>query len=297
MLFPTNFDSLFAQSKAHEMDPTELAIQSAIRDLETGVHKSQRKAADAHRVARSTLQERLHGRQSHAVAHQSQQRLTPEQEDFLADWILSENAHARPPSRPSVREMATRILRMNGDYEPLGQQWVPHFVARHPQVASIIGRSAVSVKTTAASHDTMHAFLELSACTRVELGVRYEDIRGIDETRVAPGVRTNAHMLAGYGEKKTNVDFAKDREWVSVIETTAVVGRRVQCLVILHGKHLQSTWFPAQGTPDWLYADTENGWTANCIGYEWLRRIFIPGSTPRSDRYRLLFSSATTSSL
>jgi hypothetical protein len=104
------------------MDPRELAIQSAIADLNSGVFTSQRKAAKAWGVPRSTLQERLHGRQPNAIAHSNQQRLTPEQEHFLVEWILEEDSRAQPPSHPRVREMATRILTMNGDYEPLGQQ-------------------------------------------------------------------------------------------------------------------------------------------------------------------------------
>jgi hypothetical protein len=85
------------------MDPREVAYNNAIRDLNVGVFKSQRQAAKAH-----------------AIAHQQQQRLTLEQEAFLVDWILDEDSRAQPPSHPRVREMATRLLRMNGDYEPLG---------------------------------------------------------------------------------------------------------------------------------------------------------------------------------
>jgi transposase len=103
------------------MDPRELAIQSAICDLNAGVFTSQRKAAKAYGVPRSTLQERINGRQPNAIAHQQQQRLTPEQERFLVDWILDEDLRAQPPSHPRVRDMATRILHINSNYEPLGQ--------------------------------------------------------------------------------------------------------------------------------------------------------------------------------
>jgi hypothetical protein len=67
------------------MDHREQAIESAIADLRRGVFSSQRKAADAYRIPRSTLQQRLNGRKPNAIAHSNQQRLTPEQETFLAD--------------------------------------------------------------------------------------------------------------------------------------------------------------------------------------------------------------------
>jgi hypothetical protein len=270
------------------MDARELAIQSAINDLNSGVFTSQRKAAQAWGVPRSTLQERINGRQPNATAHSNQQRLTPEQEHFLVEWILEEDSRAQPPSHPRVREMATRILHMNSDYEPLGQLWVPHFIARNPRVASIVGRTIESARTTAASHDTIRAFLELFEQTRIELGIQYEDIWNMDETGCALGVCTNSQVLASATKKKAYIKSPEDREWVSIIETISATGVKLQCLVIFKGKHLQSTWFPAQGIPNWLYTTSENGWTSNLIGCEWLQRIFIPNTSPSSGGHRLL---------
>jgi hypothetical protein len=42
----------------------------------------------------------------HAIAHYRQQRLTPEQEDFLVKWILEEDTRSQPPSHAHVGEMA-----------------------------------------------------------------------------------------------------------------------------------------------------------------------------------------------
>ena len=204
-MYTSNSDTALCQHDTLDMDPDELAIQSAILDLEAGVYKSQRKAAVANKIARSTLQGRLQGRQSHAVAHQNQQRLTPEQEDFLVDWIRAEDLRAQPPSRLRVREMATRILHMNGDFEPLGQLWVPHFVARNPRIASIVSRSIEGARTTATSHDTIQTFLELSNCTRVELRMQYKDIWNRDETRASLGVRMKAQVLVRYRKKKAYI--------------------------------------------------------------------------------------------
>ncbi|OWY49386.1 CENP-B protein [Alternaria alternata] len=202
------------------MDARELALQSAIADLTSGVYTSQRKAAQAWGVPRSTLQERLNRRQPNAIAHSNQQRLTPEQERLLADWILQEDSRAQPPSRSRVREIATQILRMNGDNKPLGQLWVPHFITRNPRIASIFGRSAESTRTTVALDETVRALRELLERTRIKL---------------------------------------EDREWVSIIETISATGTKLYRLVIFKGKHLQSTWFPDQDTLEWLYTTSENG--------------------------------------
>ncbi|XPS72644.1 hypothetical protein M3J07_004794 [Ascochyta lentis] len=102
------------------MDTREVAIQSAIADLNAGVFKSQRQAARAYGIPKSSLQSRLQGYQPHAIAHSNQQRLTPEQEEFLVEWILEEDSRAQPPSHPRVQEMASQILYINGDHKPLG---------------------------------------------------------------------------------------------------------------------------------------------------------------------------------
>ncbi|OAG20172.1 hypothetical protein CC77DRAFT_1070829 [Alternaria alternata] len=67
------------------MDAREQAIQLAIRDLESGVYTSQRAAAAAWGIPRSSLRARLAGRLPHAIAHQNQQRLSSVQEDFLVN--------------------------------------------------------------------------------------------------------------------------------------------------------------------------------------------------------------------
>jgi hypothetical protein len=103
------------------MDARELAINSAIAAFNAGVYPSLRKAAKALGVLRSTLQDRINGRQSHATAHLYQQRLTPEQEAFLVEWILNKDSRAQPLSHLCVQEMATRILCINGDTQPLRQ--------------------------------------------------------------------------------------------------------------------------------------------------------------------------------
>jgi hypothetical protein len=143
------------------MNPREHAIQSAISDLKSGVYTSQRKAAAAYGIPRSSLQHRLKGSAPHAIAYYQQQRLTLEQEDFLVKWILKEDARSQPPSHARVREIATQILKINGDHDRLGQRWISSFLTRQPRVSSIVGRSIEASRAEAASPAQIRAFLEL----------------------------------------------------------------------------------------------------------------------------------------
>jgi hypothetical protein len=88
---------------------TEESMQSAVANIRNGVFTSIRACAKAYGVPRSTLTDRLAHRDTLAITHQRQQRLTPEQEAFIVDWIL-------------IEDMAARVLAMNGDMAPLGKK-------------------------------------------------------------------------------------------------------------------------------------------------------------------------------
>jgi hypothetical protein len=114
------------------MDQRESMLQLALTDLESGKYTSIRQAAKAYNVPRSTLADRQHGKPLRSAAHEQQQRLTPAQEEFLTEWILEQDLQGFAPSHTRVREMAARILHMNGDIEPLGKAWVSKYIQRNP---------------------------------------------------------------------------------------------------------------------------------------------------------------------
>jgi hypothetical protein len=270
------------------MDAREAALQSAISDLNTGVYSSQRAAAKAYGIPRSTLSTRLNGVTNRRISHQHRQRLTPLQEDFLVDWILEEDARGYPPPHARAREMANRILRMNGDAQPVGKLWVSHFIKRQPRVASVIGRKIDAQRVEASTSDQLRAFLEHYEQTRERLGIQAENTYNMDETGIALGVCTNTRVLARASKKKADVKSPENREWVSIIECVSAIGRKLRCAVIFKGQSLQTTWFPAKSVPSWLYTTSENGWTSNAIGLEWLQRIFLPETAPADGQYRFL---------
>ena len=269
------------------MDTREAAIQAAIRDIDAGVFLSQRAAAKAYSIPQSTISTRIHGRQSNQASHVYQQRLTPEQEEFLVQWILEEDARAFPPSHARAREMANRILRMNGDHRPVGKHWMAAFLKRNTRVASVVGRKIEAARAEGATQEQIRAFLELFERTRVRLGIRTEDMWNMDETGKALGVCANTRVLASSQKKKAYHQSPETREWASIIECVSAMGKKLRCSVIFKGKNLQSTWFPAT-IPNWLYTTSENGWTSNAIGAEWLRRVFLPDTAPVDNCWRML---------
>lgn len=118
----------------------ENALQLALSDLKNGIYPSIRTAAEAYGVCRMSLGRRLQkSSQLPSIAHTYEQQLSPEQEEFLADWIIEEEEKECAPSHVRMRDMATRILEASGDPRPVGKKWVVPFLERNDNMASMIG--------------------------------------------------------------------------------------------------------------------------------------------------------------
>ena len=113
------------------MDSSEHAIKYAIKDLNDGVFTSQRKAAKKYKVPESTLRGRLAGIRERRISQQYYQRLCPEQVEYLANWILDEDARGCPPTHAHTQVLAGRILAARGDHKPLGKGWISSFLKRN----------------------------------------------------------------------------------------------------------------------------------------------------------------------
>jgi hypothetical protein len=103
-------------------DSHKVILQAAISDLNNGVFTSIQACAKAYNVPRSTLSNRLAHRPTCSMARQQQQRLSLEQEDFIAAWIIIEDSAGCPPTYARVQDMATQILQIGGDTAPLGKK-------------------------------------------------------------------------------------------------------------------------------------------------------------------------------
>jgi hypothetical protein len=247
------------------MDQRESMLQLALADLESGKYTSIREAAKAYNVPRSTLASRQNGILPRNAAHEQQQRLTPAQEEFLTDWILEQDLQGYAPSHTRVREMAARVLCMDGDPEPLGKAWVQKYIQRNPRVKSVIGRPIEAARVKGAQPDQIQEFYNRVDGVRREKKIRAENTWNMDEAGTALGVCTNSIVLGDSKKKRTYVQSPQDREWVSMTETVSATGRSIRPVIIFKGKSPQTTWFYHDKIPDWIYTTSENGWTSNRI--------------------------------
>ena len=70
-----------------------------------------------------------------------------------------------------------------------------------------------------------------------------------------------------------------NQEWVTIIECVSSKGISIPLVVILKAKEHQAAWYQEPGLPkDWVLTTSENGWTTDKIGLQWLKEVFEPWS-------------------
>lgn len=142
-------------------------VDDALRAYKSGDYKSYRTAARAFDVSRTTLTERANGRNPRNLSHEDQQILSAEEEKELVRWITRLTICGYPPKPYTTREMAEaiqtrRTLEINNlsatyvKYDQIGEQWVPRFLARHPELASVMPEQIDAARFTTKIKSQIH---------------------------------------------------------------------------------------------------------------------------------------------
>jgi hypothetical protein len=107
----------------------------------------------------------------------------------------------------------------------------------------------------------------------------------MDEKGIMMGFIGKVRVIVSKHDKKIYMTQPGNREWVSLIECISLDGRLTRPWVIFKAKQHQKAWFSA--FPEVHIGLSDNGWTDNEIGLEWLKKCFEP-ETRCGDEYRLL---------
>jgi hypothetical protein len=79
-----------------------------------------------------------------------------------------------------------------------------------------------------------------------------------------------------------------NREWVTVIQGINSQGWAIPPFVIFKGQHHLSTWYSEDVPNDWVLATSENGWTTNELGFQWIQHFERHTKQRTTGTHRLL---------
>ncbi|EMT65575.1 hypothetical protein FOC4_g10001844 [Fusarium odoratissimum] len=126
--------------------------------------------------------------------------------------------------------------------------------------------------------------------TIAKYGIRSDDIWNFDETGFMMGIIMAGMVVTG-SERQGRPKSVQpgNREWITVIQAINAEGQSIAPFIIGAGQYHLANWYRECDLPgDWVIATSQNGWTNNELGLEWLKH-FDRSTTKRSTGpYRLL---------
>jgi hypothetical protein len=261
----------------------------AISDLQNQKISTIGRAAKIYNVPRTTLRDRLKGTQQRSQTRANNHKLTEFEEESLVKWILDLDKRGLPPRPSMVRDMANILLAQHGNQQ-VGEKWVYNLVQRRSELKSRFSRRYNYERAKCEDQKIIQEYFDSVQEATLKYGILPEDIYNFDETGFAMGLCATAKVITGSDRyARPKLLQPGNREWVTSIEAVNSTGWALPSYVIFKAtKYSQEGWFESLPC-DWKINISDNGWTTDKIGMDWLINHFIPYTNGRTmGRYRML---------
>jgi hypothetical protein len=266
-------------------------LSLAIACFNNNPSQKKRTLASAYNATESTLRSRLKGTTPRLETAPVNRKLSSIEEQSLIQWILNLDQRGFPPQVIDVRRMADALLAGRGQTPPpppVGQNWVSRFISRQPELQTKWNRKFHSQRAKGEDPVKINAWFKLVQDTRHAYGILDQDVYNFDETGFMNGVASKLKVVTSSDTiGRATVIQPGNREWVTAIECINASGWSLPPFVILSGKLHQASWYKGL-PPDWTVAVSDNGWTNDGLGLEWVKHFNKQTESRTTGVYRLL---------
>jgi len=271
---------------------TEGRIALAIKAFNSGQCKTLRAAAAFYDVPHATLYRRHAGVRPRRETRSATCKLTITEEEVLLQRVLDLDLQGFPPQLAIVRDIAN-ILLSNRSQQPaptVGKNWVPNFVKRQPLLQTKYNRKYDYQRAMCEDPKQIQGWFRLVQNTVAKYGILQEDIYNFDETGFQMGVISTSKVVTRSERKgRPKTKQPGNREWVTLVHTINACGWVLPAFVIFEAKLHQASWYRIPGLPsDWKIAVSDNGWTTDEIGFQWLQHFEEHTLSRTKGKHRLL---------
>jgi hypothetical protein len=252
----------------------EARINLALQAIQSQPHLSVRKAARTYDIPRSTLATRMAGRQSHAETTLRMRRLSEIEEDIIVQYVLDLDSKGFPPSLSAVEDMANHLVRLKGERH-VGKHWVERFIKRRTELKTRFNRVYDFERALNEDPALISKWFELFKSTKDEYGIVDEDVWNFDETGFMMGI-IHPHMVVTKAERIGRAKSVQpgNRDWATAIIAISAEGEVIPPYILLKGVIAYASWTTTTGWPQaWPIKPTENGWTNDETGLEWIKHF------------------------
>ena len=188
--------------------------------------------------------------------------------------------------------MANIVLANRGDNpaQTVGKNWPDNFVRRQEKLCMKYGRRKGYQRDKCEDPVIIKGWFDLVLNMKAKYGILDEDMYNFDETGFQMGIITNTKVVTRADRNgRPKAIQPGNREWVTVVHGINSQGWYIPPLIILAGQlHLAHWYKDSPLPPDWIIAVSENGWTDDEIGYEWIQHFHKSTISRTKGPYRLL---------
>src|SRR6478609_9261687 len=267
----------------------EARILLALQALQNDPKLSLRRASNIYKVNYWKLRRRQNGIQSRRESIPNSRKLSDIEEETIVQFILDLDSRGFPSRLRFVEEMANSLL-ADRDASPVGKRWAYNFVKQQPELKTRLFRRYDYQRAKCEDPTIIRGWFRLVQNTIAKYGIRSDDVWNFDETGFMMGLIMAGMAVTGsetQGRPKSVQPG--NREWITVIQAINAEGQSIAPFIIGAGQYHLANWYRECDLPgDWVIATSQNGWTNNELGLEWLKH-FDRSTTKRSNaRYRLL---------
>ena len=272
----------------------ENGVQMAIRQAKHGIERSLNAAAVANGVAPSTVKHRSGGR----LARDPWGRtlLHKYQEEQIKAWIKELEEWGFPMRVNMLPQIVNSIADFPPGQKAVGKNWVTRFIKLN-DLYSILSRNLDSQRAFNNDPDIVMDWFAFYRMIFKRYKIVQRNMYNFDEMGIFFGVSANSRVILTSKDYRIlalrkSVRQPGSRESVSVIECFCADGSALPPLIIWKGKQHQSNWYRTDDKGDrkgWMYAYSDNGWTDNDLGYEFIQAFDkATASKSTANQYRLV---------
>lgn len=269
--------------------PKESRVILALQALQRDKNLSIRAAAKIYNIPATTIRDRRNGRTARRDTRPNSINLTESEEQAIVQYVLDLATRSFPPRLRGVEEMANHLLRVR-DALPVGKLWAHNFVKRQPELRTRWSRKYDYQRAKCEDPKLIGDWFALVRNTKAKYGILDDDTYNFDETGFMMGV-IFAGMVVTTSDGLTRAKLAQpgNREWSTVIQAVSAAGWAIPPFIILAAQHHLANWYQECDLPaDWRIATTENGWTTNEVGLDWIKHFNYHTAARTKGTYRLL---------
>ena len=269
--------------------PNESRVILALQALQRDKNLSIRSAAKIYNIPATTIRHRRDGRTARRDTRPNSTKLTESEEEAIIQYVIELVTRSFPPRLRGVEEMANYLLRVR-DAPPVGKNWAQNFVKRRPELRTHWSRKYDYQRAKCEDPAIIGPWFNLVRNTKAKYGILDDDTYNFDETGFMMGI-IFAGMVVTTSDGRTRAKLAQpgNREWSTVIQAVSALGWAIPPFIILAAQHHLENWYQECGLPvDWRIATTDNGWTTNEVGLDWIKHFDYHTAPRTKGTYRLL---------